>query len=257
MKLVRCRRWQSDLVGLVEGTLKEEARREVEKHLETCVRCQGYLQQLQTSYQMLVAYTPTECQTKLDILPSKIDDNILVAQFQAGAQNAFSKIMEKYNARIFSYVRHKVRNYEDAKDITQDIFVKVFKALPNWQPKATFQTWLYTIARNRCIDHFRARSKRTTYSLDDDEQVDIPVDTNLRSNPEKMAREGEIGMYIRDALDQLSPKQRDVFILYHYEGLQIKDIGKVLGISEGTVKVHHHRAMKKLKEILSPLRDKL
>jgi len=186
------------------------------------------------------------------------DDNILVAQFKAGAQNAFSKIMEKYNARIFSYARRYINNNEDAQDITQDIFIKVFKALPNWEPKATFQTWLYTIARNRCIDHFRARSRRTTYSLDDDdEQIDMPVATSLRSNPERMAREREIGRYIRNALTQLSPKQRDVFILYHYEGLQIKDIAKVLGISEGTVKVHHHRAMKKLNEILGPLKDKL
>ncbi len=254
---MRCRRWQSYLVGLVEGTLEKEAQGEVEEHLEKCVRCQRYLQQLQMNYQMLATYTPPKCQTTLDTLPNKIDDKILVAQFKVGDQNAFSKIMKKYNVRIFSYVRYKVKNYEDAKDITQDIFVKVFKALPNWEPKATFQTWLYTIARNRCIDHFRARSRRTTYSLDDDEQIDIPVATGIRSNPEKIAREGEIGMYIRNALSQLSPKQRDVFTLYHYEGLQIKDIAEVLGISEGTVKVHHHRAMKKLKEILEPVRDKL
>ena len=190
-------------------------------------------------------------------MAAKDDDDILVAQFKAGDQNAFSKILEKYNPRIFRYVKRNVKNDEDARDITQDIFIKVFKALSNWEPRAAFQTWMYTVARNRCIDHFRAHSRRTTYSLgDDDEQFDI-VATNLRSNPEKMAREGEIGMYIRDALAKLSAKQRDVFILYHYEGLRIKDIAEALGISEGTVKVHHHRAMKKLQDILSSIRDKL
>lgn len=186
------------------------------------------------------------------------DDDILVAQFKAGDRNAFGKIMEKYHARMFSYVKRYVNINEDIQDIVQDIFIKVFKALPNWEPRASFQTWLYTIAKNRCIDHFRAHSRRTTYSLDDEEeQIERPIATGLRSNPERVAREKEIGRYIRDALVQLSPKQRDVFILYHYEDLQIKEIAEVLGISEGTVKVHHHRAMNKLKDILGPVKDKL
>lgn len=192
-------------------------------------------------------------------MAAKDDDDILVAQFKAGDQNAFSKIMEKYHTRMFSYVKRRyINTNEDVQDIVQDIFIKVLKALPDWEPRASFQTWLYTIAKNRCIDHFRAQSRRTTYSLDDDEEkIEQPLATGLRSNPEKMAREKEIGRYIRDALTQLSPKQRDVFVLYHYEDLQIKEIAKVLGISEGTVKVHHHRAMKKLRNILGSVKDKL
>lgn len=185
------------------------------------------------------------------------DDNILAAQFKSGDQSAFSQLMNKYSASMFYYAKSMVRNYEDAEDITQDIFVRVFKALPSWEPRASFKTWLYRIAYNRCIDYLRAQSRRRTHSLDDDEQADKYVDTGLHSNPERMARQREIRKHIENALSQLSQQQRDVFILYHDGELQIKEIAEVLGIAEGTVKTHHFRAMRNLRKILGPLRDKL
>lgn len=186
------------------------------------------------------------------------DDDILVAQFKAGEQEAFIKLMNKYSASIFYYAKRMVKNYEDAEEINQDIFVRVFKALPSWEPRASFKTWLYRIAYNRCIDQLRAQSRRRTYSLDDDdEQIDIPVATGIYSNPERVAQQREIGKHIENALSQLSSQQRDVFTLYHYGELQIKEIAEVLGIAEGTVKTHHHRAMRNLRKILGPLRDKL
>jgi RNA polymerase sigma-70 factor (ECF subfamily) len=190
------------------------------------------------------------------------DDDILIEQFKAGSRNAFRKIMDKYNAMVFRYVKSIVRNREVAEDMTQDVFIKAFKALPSWQPRASLQTWLYTIAKNQCIDYFRSQSQRMqsqciSYPFDHDKQVDMPVATNVYSNPERVAQEREIEKHILNALSQLSDRQRDVFILYNYDGLQIRKIAEVLGIAEGTVKVHHHNAIHKLREILGPLRDKL
>ncbi|MBM3239915.1 sigma-70 family RNA polymerase sigma factor [Candidatus Poribacteria bacterium] len=87
------------------------------------------------------------------------EDEILIAQFKDGAQDALSKLLKKYKSLIFSYVRHKVGDNDDADDITQEVFVEVYRALPNWQPRASFQTWLYTIARNRCTDYHRAKAR--------------------------------------------------------------------------------------------------
>lgn len=91
------------------------------------------------------------------------EDEILIDQFRNGDQDAFSKLMQKYQTPIFDYVRRKVGNDDDANDITQEVFVKVHRALPDWQPRASFQTWLYTLARNRCTDYHRdrARNRRT------------------------------------------------------------------------------------------------
>ncbi|MBM3239914.1 RNA polymerase sigma factor [Candidatus Poribacteria bacterium] len=185
------------------------------------------------------------------------EDEILIAQFKDGDQNAFSTLMTKYKSLLFSYVRRKVGDNDDAEDITQEVFVKVYRALPNWQPRASFQTWLYTIARNRCTDYHRARTRRQFQSLDDDEEFTLtPPATDIYSDPEKMAEESELGRIISEAIEQLSPKQKEVFRLHHYQGLQIKEIAETLGMADGSVKVHHHRAMKKLKKILAPLRDK-
>ena len=84
----------------------------------------------------------------------------------------------------------------------------------------------------------------------------MPPATDIYSDPERMAEEHELGQIIKEAVEELSPKQREVFILYHYHGLQIKEIAETLGMADGSVKVHHHRAMKKLRKLLAPLKEK-
>jgi RNA polymerase sigma-70 factor (ECF subfamily) len=183
-----------------------------------------------------------------------VDDEMLVAQFQAGRQDAFDELMKRYKQRIYAYLLRSVKNYEDTEELTIEVFFKVYRALGDWQPQARFSTWLYRIAHNLAIDYHRARARRQTYSLDDEElALDEPTAGDLGSNPEWQAEEGDRHRVIRAAIDQLSPKQKDVFMLNRYEGLQIKEITEVLGMAEGTVKIHLHRAMKKLKTLLQPL----
>ena len=147
-----------------------------------------------------------------------------------------------------------VRNYEDAEELTLEVFVKVYRALSKWRPEARFSTWLYKIAKNLSIDHHRAKSRRFTYSLDDEElSFNEPAAVDLRSNPEWQLEENDRNRIIREAVDALSPKQKETFMLYRYEGLQIREIAEVLGMAEGTVKIHLHRAMKKLRNVLLPL----
>ena len=183
-----------------------------------------------------------------------IDDEMLVAQFQSGRQNAFDELMKRYKAKIFSYLLRSVRNYEDAEDITIEVFFKAYRALENWQPKAKFSTWLYKIASNLAIDYHRTKVRHPVYALED---MEIPeanlVATDLHSDPVQQVEDQERGRIIREAVDQLSPKQKAVFMLSRYEGLQIKEVAETLDMAEGTVKIHLHRAVKRLQTLLRPL----
>ena len=183
-----------------------------------------------------------------------VEDEMLVAQFQAGRPDAFDDLMKRYKGRIYAYLLRSVKNYEDAEELTIEVFFKAYRALDTWKPQARFSTWLYKIAHNLSIDFHRAKSRRQTYSLDDEDfSIDEPTAVDLWSNPEWEIEEKDRHRVIREAIDQLSPKQKAVFILNRYQGLQIKEITEVLGMAEGTVKIHLHRAVRKLQTLLLPL----
>ena len=183
-----------------------------------------------------------------------IDDEMLVAQFKSGSQKAFDELMKRYERRIFGYLLRTVRNYEDAEDLTLEVFFKAYRALNSWEPKAKFSTWLYTIASNLSIDYHRSKSRQPVYMFEDEEVIETRlVATDISSNPEKHLEDKERGRLIREAVDELSPKQKAVFMLSRYEGLQIKEVAETLGMAEGTVKIHLHRAMKKLQNLLRHL----
>ncbi len=183
-----------------------------------------------------------------------IDDEMLVAQFKSGSQKAFDELMKRYERRIFGYLLRSVRNYEDAEELTLEVFFKAYRALNSWEPKAKFSTWLYTIASNLSIDYHRSKSRKPVFMLEDEDVIEKRlVATDISSNPEKHLEDKERGRIIREAVDELSSKQKAVFMLTRYEGLQIKEVAETLGLAEGTVKIHLHRAMKKLQTILRPL----
>ena len=185
-----------------------------------------------------------------------IDDEILVKQFQSGSQRAFDELMKRYERKIFGYLLRSVRNYEDAEELTLEVFFKAFRALAKWEPKAKFSTWLYTIASNLSIDYHRTKTRHPVYVLEDEDVLETRVVANdLSSNPEKQREDMERGRIIREAVDELSSKQKEVFMLTRYEGLPIREVAETLGMAEGTVKIHLHRAMKKLQTLLKPLME--
>ena len=189
-----------------------------------------------------------------NIMDKMIDDEMLVAQFKSGSQKAFDELMKRYQRKIFGYLLRSVRNYEDAEELTLEVFFKAYRALGSWEPKAKFSTWLYTIASNLSIDYHRAKARQPVYILEDEEAIETKlVATDIASNPEKQLEDKERGRLIREAVDELSAKQKAVFMLARYEGMQIKEVAETLGMAEGTVKIHLHRAIKKLQTLLRPL----
>lgn len=189
-----------------------------------------------------------------NIMDKMIDDEMLVAQFKSGNQKAFDELMKRYERKIFGYLLRSVRNYEDAEELTLEVFFKAYRALASWEPKAKFTTWLYTIASNLSIDYHRAKARQPVYIFEDEEAIETKlVASDISSNPEKQLEDKERGRLIREAVDELSAKQKTVFMLARYEGMQIKEVAETLGMAEGTVKIHLHRAIKKLQTILRPL----
>ena len=185
-----------------------------------------------------------------------LEDEILVTKLQLGDQDAFDELMRRYKHRIYAYILRSVKNYEDAEELTIEVFFKVYRALHKWKPQAKFSTWLYKIAYNVSIDHHRAKKRHIIHSLDNNLlSIDEPTAKDLGSNPEKLIVEKDRHRVINQAVDHLSQNQKKVFLMNRYDGLQIKEIAEILGIAEGTVKIHLHRAIKKLRVLLQPFRE--
>ena len=185
-----------------------------------------------------------------------LEDEILVTKLQLGDQDAFDELMRRYKHRIYAYILRSVKNYEDAEELTIEVFFKVYRALHKWKPQAKFSTWLYKIAYNVSIDHHRAKKRHIIHSLDNNlSSIDEPTAKDLGSDPEKLIVEKDRHRVINQAVDHLSQNQKKVFLMNRYDGLQIKEIAEILGIAEGTEKIHLHRAIKKLRVLLQPFRE--
>ncbi len=180
------------------------------------------------------------------------DDAKLVEQFQQGDESVFNKLVVRYHDRTYRLAQRFVPNSEDALDITQDAFIRAYQGLSDFKRKSQFYSWLYRITVNLCIDFLRknARREMTNYALESD---DLPMmniaDLNLRP-PTQAVEDKELLAYLQRAIRQLAPKQREIFILRHWEGLSLKEIANTLGRSSGTVKAHLFHAHRNLRKLL-------
>ena len=165
------------------------------------------------------------------------EDNKLVERFQDGEVEAFNELVIRYQDKIYRLAYSFVHNREDALDLSQEAFLRAFQALGRFERKSAFYSWLYRITINLCIDFLRNRSRSKSVSIT------------------KYVEDKELQQYIISAVSGLSPKQREVFVLRHWDGLQIKEIANVIGRSEGTVKAHLFHAVRNLRKQLSEYLD--
>lgn len=183
-----------------------------------------------------------------------IDECELVNRFQNGDTETFNPLMLKYQQKIYHMVYNKVRNRETAEDLCQDIFLKAFKALPNFKQESTFYSWIYKIALNCCIDYQRKRKREIVFAIED-----LPPNTenklrmiDTQPSPPQMLENKELGEIIRKAIRHLPPCRRQVFNLRYQKELPIKEIAFRLNRSEGTIKTHLHHAHRQLRDMLLP-----
>jgi len=183
------------------------------------------------------------------------DDETLVNRFKAGDLSAFDELMNRYGKSIYYLALRMTNSHEDAEDISQEVFARVFRALSTWKPKASFYTWLRTVALNLCIDHHRTRIRHQTQSLDAKEGFAVNVPSDPAFDPLKDTEMEELRRRIFLAAEELSPQQRKAFMLFRYGGLSLKETAEAMGCAIGTIKAHLSRATEKMRDLLKDLAD--
>ncbi len=182
-------------------------------------------------------------------------DQLLVAQAKAGDRQAFAALVEEYSGPIYGLILKMVRGKkEEAEDLTQEVLLRAFRALPKFRGDAKFSTWIHRIAVNLTLNRIRKKKlQQTSLSQSDSEGeerwLEIP-DTTF--GPEPLAQRGETLSALRQALSEMSENLRQVFILRELHGMSHDDIAVALGSTSKAVRVRHHRAKKELVRRLRP-----
>ena len=184
------------------------------------------------------------------------DDFRLVALAQQGDMRAYDALVTRHRGRIFAMIRNMTHNEADAWDISQDVFVKAWQALPKFEAKARFSTWLYRIAHNAVYDWSRKRRIESVGELNDEiferDRIDPAATTTPSASeaPDAALGHGELRIKIEKALAKLSPDHREVVILKDVQGLAYKEIAEVMECTLGTVMSRLFYARQKLQTLL-------
>jgi RNA polymerase sigma-70 factor (ECF subfamily) len=173
-----------------------------------------------------------------------MEDISLVERYRKGDSGAIGELVVKYQKQIYAFICRIINDPEEAKDLTQKTFLKLFNAIGSFRNEASFKTWLYQIAMNTSLSHFKQNRHRAGET--ELQETIIGSEAGVLS----LVLEKEREDYLRKALGELPERQRLAVILRAYEGLSCKETAGVMGCSEGTVKAHYHAAVKGLKDIL-------
>ena len=183
------------------------------------------------------------------------DEQVLVDRISSGDSTAFQEFVDRYKKKIYYIAYDITGDHDDAEDVSQEVFIKVFRSLKTFRRNAKISSWLYQISVNASIDLLRKKSSKPEKSMDDTERADIqenlPGSSTHAQNPERSAEDLIIQNHISEALQKVSPKERSVFVMRHYNELKIREIAEILKVSPGTVKALFYRATRKLRKELS------
>lgn len=183
-----------------------------------------------------------------------MDDAALVRQVQAGEADAYAVLVERYQERAVRLAFGLVHHWEDARDLSQEAFVKAYRRLGSFRAEAAFSTWLYRIVVNTCRDFQRRRRLRVWVSLDAPAETEEPSSLfeapSRDAPPNAQAADRELGAALTRAIDHLPERQRAAFVLKHLEGLSVEEAASVLQCAPGTVKAHLFQAAAKLQREL-------
>src|SRR5215471_1370986 len=194
----------------------------------------------------------------------ELDERALVVEAQAGNRSAFEELVRRYDRDVLRLALNLMKRPEDARDVYQESFLKVYRNLHRFRFECSFYTWLYRIVTNVCLDHLRRRQARPedqAPELNAGHHEEGITDFFERQrehrptlDPERSMMGQEIKARITRAMERLSPRERVVFEMKHYQGLKLRAIGDALGTTEETVKNSLFRATRKLRNELGGLR---
>lgn len=184
-------------------------------------------------------------------------DTELIHKAQGGDALAFEQLVYRYDKQVLSIAARYVNSAEEAKDIYQEVFLRVYRSLPRFELRSEFSTWLFRITTNVCLTHRSRRKRHSHASIDkeSDEDHGPTVAESLHSADvaDHQAEGSDITLHIRQAVELLSPKQKMVFTMKHYEGYKLREIAEMMGCTEGTVKKYLFTATQRIREELKDL----
>jgi RNA polymerase sigma-70 factor (ECF subfamily) len=189
---------------------------------------------------------------------SEVDELLLIRRAQEGDRSAFDALIRLYDQNVLRLALQVVGSPEEARDLYQEAFLKVYRSIRQFRSEAKFSTWLYRVVMNVCLDHLRRQSTRKEVAVPPSEEGEpeflqtIPDEQPSR-DPARAMHSQEIGRRIQAALTRLNPRERVVFELKHYQGLKLRAIGEICKTSEQTVKNCLFRATQKLRLELADL----
>jgi len=191
--------------------------------------------------------------------PQDSDEDLMLA-YGAGEAGAFDTLYARHKGGVYRYILRQCRNAGIADELFQDVWMNAIRVRASYAPTAKFTTWIYTLAHNRIVDHWRAAGHMKVASIDDDENGDardlvesIPGAAN--DEPETRVLSGELGAQLREALDALPDEQRHAFLLQYEGGLSLAEIAELTGAGMETVKSRLRYATAKLRGALSGVRQ--
>ncbi len=180
-----------------------------------------------------------------------MDDKHIVAQARRGDLSAFEELVTRYEKRVYAIALRSSGSPEDAADITQEVFLKVWRSMESFRGDSGFSTWLFRITMNLCVDHARRRQTQPqTQPLVQGEEDDERPIPDTAPTPEEHLENSELGRELAAALDEVSDEHRRIVLLRDVSGMSYTEIAEVLEISEGTVKSRLSRARIALRKIL-------
>lgn len=202
--------------------------------------------------------TPAQLEARAQ---QRAEDDELVRAAQRGDRSAFDTLVRRYDGSVLRLAMHLLGNEQDAQDVHQEAFIKAYRHLGNFRFECSFYTWLYRIVTNLCLDQMRRRKSRRedpAVAIDTDgEELDLMAnvrDERAMANPGRELDRKVMAERIGEALDKLTPRERMVFELKHYQGLKLRTIGEMLSTTEETAKNTLFRATRKLRANLTELR---
>ena len=186
-----------------------------------------------------------------------MEDSLAVALAKGGDGDAYRTLVDRYSRGVFRLAYRMTGNEQDAEDVVQETFLRAFKYLHRWDARSSFGTWIYRIASNYSLDLLRSRKRQATASTNaglDEEGKDpmqsLPADD---PSPERLLYSSQVQRQVAATLETCSEMERTAFVLRHFEGQSIEEIGAALGVSANSTKQSIFRAVHKLRRALEPL----
>jgi RNA polymerase sigma-70 factor (ECF subfamily) len=202
--------------------------------------------------------TPAQIEARAQ---QRSEDDELIREAQRGQRAAFDALVRRYDQSVLRLALHMLGNEQDAQDVHQEAFIKAYRHLGNFRFECSFYTWLYRIVTNLCLDQMRRRKSRredpATVLDASGEEMDLMAnvtDDRAMANPGRELERKVMSQRIQEALDKLTPRERTVFELKHYQGLKLRTIGEMLSTTEETAKNTLFRATRKLRANLAEVR---